>query len=121
MGAQAVHTRPAEGRDERRVHVQDAARIGRDDAGPQHRQKACQHHKVDVVCFQRAQQGRVKLFAVVVVPAAHHAALHTGLCGTFQRIDAGLGGHHQSDLSVGVFAAGLTVQQGLQVGAAAGN
>ena len=121
MGAQAVHARPAERRDERRVHVQDAARIGRDDAGPQHRQKACQHHKVDVVCFQRAQQGCVEILTVFVILAAHHAAFHTGLCGAFQRIDAWLGGHHQRNFTIGVLAAGLAVQQGLQVGSAAGN
>ena len=33
VGAQAVHSRPAEGRDEGGVDIQDAAGIGLDDAG----------------------------------------------------------------------------------------
>ena len=121
VGAQAVHARPAKRWDERRVHVQDAARIGCNDAGAEHGQKARQHHKIDVVLFQRIQQCSVEVFTVFVVLAAYHAALHTGLCGAFQRIDAGLGSHHKGDLAIGVLAPGFAVQQGLQVGAAAGN
>ena len=62
----------------------------------------------------------ISLTAVPATPA-HHAALHTGLCGTFQRIDAGLGGHHKGDPAVGVLTSGFAVQQSLQVGAAAGD
>ena len=113
VGAQTVHARPAEGRDERRVDVQDAARVGRNDAGPQHGEEPGQHHKVDVVGFQLVQQSGVEIFAAFVVPAADHHAFHPGLGGPLQRIDAGLGGHHQRDPAVGVLPAGLAVQQGL--------
>ena len=121
MGTQAVHSRPAEGRDQRRVHVQDAARISRDDAGAQHGQKARQHHQIDLVRPQRFQQRSVKFLAGGVVLAAHHTAFHTRLCGAFQRKDAGLGGHYQRDFTIGVLAPGLAVQQRLQIGAAAGH
>ena len=80
-----------------------------------------QHHQIDVVVFQRFQQSCVKILTTGVILAAHHAAFHTGLCGPFQRIDAGLGGHHEGDPAVGVLAPGFAVQQGLQVGAAAGD
>ena len=121
MRTQAVHAGPAERRDERRVHIQDAAGIRFNDTGPQHGQKACQHHQIDVVVFQRFQQSCVKILTTGVILAAHHAAFHTGLCGPFQRIDTGLGGHHKGDPAVGVLASGFAVQQSLQVGAAAGD
>ena len=103
------------------MHVQDAARISRDDAGAQHGQKARQYHQIDLVRPQRFQQRSVKFLAGGVVLAAHHAALHTGLCGAFQRKDAGLGGYYQRDFTIGVLAPGLAVQQRLQIGAAAGH
>ena len=103
------------------MDVQDAAGIRRNDAGAQHGQKACQHHQVDLMRFQDGQQGGVKSLAVGIVLAADHRALHACLGGPLQRVDAGLGGHHQFDLSVGVLAPGFAVQQGLQVGAAAGD
>ena len=103
------------------MHIQDAAGIRFNDTGPQHGQKACQHHQIDIVVFQRFQQSCVKILTTGVILAAHHAAFHTGLCGPFQRIDTGLGGHDQRDLPVGVLAPGFAVQQGLQIGAAAGN
>ena len=87
----------------------------------QHGQKACQHHQIDVVVFQRFQQSCVKILTTGVILAAHHAAFHTGLCGPFQRIDTGLGGHHKGDPAVGVLTSGFAVQQSLQVGAAAGD
>ena len=73
------------------------------------------------MAFQRFQQGRVKGLTVLVILAADHNTLHTGLCGPLQRVDTGLGGHHQRDLPVGVFTPGFAVQQGLQIGAAAGH
>ena len=103
------------------MHVQDAARIGRDDAGTQHGQKACQHHQINVVRPQRFQQRSVKFLAGGVVLAAHHAALYTGLCGAFQRKDTGLGSHYQRNFTIGVLTPGLAVQQRLQIGAAAGH
>ncbi len=103
------------------MDVQDAAEVGLDDAGPQHREEACQHHQVDVVFFQSLEQGSVEVFTVLVVLPADDDALHTSLSGAFQRIDAGFGGHHQSDLAVGVLAPGLAVQQSLQIGAASGH
>ena len=71
--------------------------------------------------LEHGQQGGVKSLAVGIVLAADNNALHASLGGPFQRVDAGLGSHHQGDLSVGVLTPGLTVQQGLQVGAAAGD
>ena len=121
VGAQAVHTGPAERRDEGGVDVQDAARIGRDDAGAQHGQKARQHHQVDVVLLEHGQQGGVKVFAGGIILAADNNALHASFGSPLQRIDTGLGGHHQFDLAVGVLTPGFAVQQGLQVGAAAGD
>ena len=103
------------------MHVQDAARIGRDNAGAQHGQKARQHHQIDLVRPQRFQQRSVKFLAGGVVLAAHHAALYARLCGAFQRVDAGLGGHYQRNFTIGVLAPGLAVQQRLQIGAAAGH
>ena len=103
------------------MHVQDAARIGRNDAGAQHGQKARQHHQIDLVRPQRFQQRSVKFLAGGVVLAAHHAALYTGLGGAFQRKDTGLGGHYQRNFTIGVLAPGLAVQQRLQIGAAAGH
>ena len=103
------------------MHVQDATRVSRDNTGAQHGQKACQHHQINVVRPQRFQQRSVKFLAGGVVLAAHHTALHTGLCGAFQRKDAGLGGHYQRNFTIGVLAPGLAVQQRLQIGAAAGH
>ena len=121
MGAQAVHAGPAEGRDERRVNIQDAAGVGFNDTGAQHGKEPGQHHQIDVVAFQRFQQGRVKGLTVLVILAADHNALHAGLCGPLQCVNTGLGGHDQRDLTVGVLAPGFAVQQGLQIGTAAGN
>ena len=103
------------------MNIQDAAGIGFNDTGAQHGKEPGQHHQIDVVAFQRFQQGRVKGLTVLVILAADHNALHTGLCGPLQRVDTGLGGHDQRDLTVGVLAPGFAVQQGLQIGAAAGN
>ena len=103
------------------MHVQDAARIRRDDTGAQHGQKARQHHQIDLVRPQCFQQRSVKFLAGGVVLAAHHTAFHTRLCGAFQRKDAGLGGHYQRNFTIGVLAPGLAVQQRLQIGAAAGH
>ena len=103
------------------MHVQDAARIGRDDTGAQHRQKARQHHQIDLVRPQCFQQCSVKFLAGGVVLAAHYAALYARLCSAFQRKDAGLGGHYQRNFTIGVLAPGLAVQQRLQIGAAAGH
>ena len=103
------------------MDVQDAAGIGLDDAGTEHREEARQHHEVDVVFLQRLQQGGVeRLAGGVVLPADDHA-LDACLGCALQRVDAGLGCHHQRDLAVRVLAPGLTVQQGLQIGAAAGH
>ena len=121
MGAQAVHAGPTEGRDERRVNIQDAAGIGFNDTGAQHGKEPGQHHQIDVVAFQRFQQGRVKFLAGGVVLAADHNALHTGFCSPLQRKDTGLGGYHQRNFTIGVLAPGFAVQQGLQIGAAARN
>ena len=103
------------------MNVQDAARVGRNDAGPQHGQESGQHHEVDVMAFQRIQQSGVELFAVRVILAADDAAFYPGFRGPFQRIDAGLGGHDEGDFAVGVLPTGFAVQQGLQIGAAAGH
>ena len=57
------------------MHVQDAARIGRDDAGAQHGQKARQDHKVNVMFFQRFQQCGVKILTGSPVPDSVRKAL----------------------------------------------
>ena len=103
------------------MHVQNTVPVGLNDAGAEHAQKARQHHHINAVLLQNPHQCGVKGFAVRVVPAAHHGAFHPGGCGPLQRVNAGLAGNHQRDFAVGVLPTGLGVQNGLQIGAAAGH
>ena len=101
------------------MNIDDFIAVGRNDLFAQHAQKACQHDHINVMGLQNAQQGSIKGSAVCILLAADNSALHAEIGGPFQRVYAGLAGDDQRDFSVRVFAAALTFQQGLQVGAAA--
>ena len=101
------------------MDIQNPVAVGRNDLLAQHTQEAGQHDHINVMGLQNAQQGSVKIGAVRILLTADNSALHAEIGGPLQRVHAGLAGNDQRDLSVRVFAAALTFQQGLQVGAAA--
>ena len=118
---QAVKAGAAEGRDQGRMDVEDLIGVGFGDPFVQNHHKARQDDQVGLFLVQRVQDGLGVAFPVGIGLTLHHPVGNPGLLGPFQGKNAGLGGDDAGDFPAGDLPPLFRVDEGLQVGAAAGH
>ena len=120
MDLQAVHALAAEGGDEGGVHIEDALRPLADKALGQNGEEARQDDDVDLVFRQLQREGGLKGLLAHLLSGDGDTG-HAMVGGPGQCVCRFVAGADQNDLPVGDAALLLGLQQGLQVGAAAGD
>ncbi len=110
----------AERGDQGRVDVDDPLRPLLDEVLGQDGQKARQEDEVRLVFPELFQQAGFKVRLAQLLPG-HGEAGHAVVFGPLQGVGPGGTGEHHHDLPVGDLPALLGLEQGLQIGAAAGD
>ena len=113
MHAQAVIALAAEGRDQRRMDVDDpvfpllAEGVGQDG------HEAGQHNQVNFALLQKLRERRGVVFPIRKVLAAQHAGRDTGLGRALERERIRIGGKHEAQAAAGDLAPALRVDERL--------
>ena len=120
MDLQPVIPLPTEGGDQGGMDVDDPVRPATDEVRGQDGQEPGQHDQIHPVLRQRLHQRRLKRLLPQLLPGQGNGRHAAALC-PLQSVGFGIAGEDQHDLPVGQGACFLSVQQRLQVGAAAGD
>ena len=121
MHLEAIKALAAEGRNQRRVDIENPVAVPGDHLLPQNGEEAREHHQLRPASLQLGQKGLVKGFGGGVSLPADHRRGHPLRGRPLQRIGVRPRGDDLDDPAVQDRSRLLCVQQGLQVGAAAGH
>ena len=111
MHMQTVIALAAEARDQRRMHIDHLIRIGAADRLIEDRHEACLYDQIGMLCTECIEHRRAESGGIGIILPHDHARRDIRLCGTFQRIDAGLRADHAGDPAAAEFTARLCVDQ----------
>ncbi len=121
MDLEPIVSRPAEGRDQGWVNVDDLPVVSPHHPLAQNAQVPGQDDKADVMGLQHIQQGVVQRLLGGVIPAAEDGGLNAVLPGPLQGVSVLGGGDAQGDLPPGELPRPLGVDEGLEIGPPAGD
>ena len=121
MNPQSIEARAAEGRNQRRMHIQNASGILLRKIPGENAHKARQNDHLNAMFFQSLPQGLLKARLAAQLLFEQHGCRDPGIFRPLQGKGPRIVGHHQGDLAAAQHTGLLSIQQGLQVGSAAGD
>ena len=115
-----VEAPAAEGGDQRGVDVEDALREAGGEVRREDGQEAREDEHVDALRFERGEQPFLEFRLIPAVLPGHDDGRHAGLGRALEGVDAGPARHDEGDPPAFELPAFLGVEEGLQIGPAAG-